>query len=375
MIEALLEDLRYSSSGKAPTCLDLFSGAGGLSVGFAMAGGRPLGAVDIDNDSIQTYSHVFPFAKDVVCGPIESWRPKAKPGDVDVIIGGPPCQGFSLARGLRFTDDQRNHLYKYFVELLGYYKPKWFVMENVEGITNIGKGTILKQILEDFAKYDYLVDYKVINMAEFGVPQLRKRAIFVGNRVGSAFAWPIKFCFDSRKISTEPSLFESPQVPFYSVNSVLSDMILPQGNYFAHRANAQMRGPRNRNAHTEPAFTLRVRGDEFALCEVPAISAFVPGNVPDNEVAYRASQNELQEMLRGPQPSWARARRQNKVARKKPPMLRGTRRLTIREQARLQSFPDWVEFYGRITSQAKQIGNAVPPIFGYQLFRSIIEQL
>lgn len=375
MIGRILGRGMYSSSGPSPTCFDLFSGAGGLSVGFAMAGGVPLGAVDIDSDSISTYKRNFPMAEDVACCPIESWQPSTKPGKVDVIIGGPPCQGFSLARGLRFLDDPRNHLYKYFIHLVGVYRPKWIVMENVEGITNIGDGIILEQILEDFANIGYQIECRIINMALYGVPQLRKRAIFVGNNVGLAFNWPTVRYFDARKVKPEPSLFCDELLPFNSVNSALSDLMLPQGNYFSHRANAQMRGPRNRLAHSEPAFTLRVRGDEFALCEHPAESAFIPGPVPTDEILYADPQNELQEMLRNSVPSWVKLEKVPRTRRMKPPMLEGTRRLTTREQARLQTFPDWVKFEGRVTSQARQIGNAVPPVFSSQLFAEIFKTL
>lgn len=375
MISRILGSGIYSSSGPSPTCLDLFSGAGGLSVGFAMAGGVPLGAVDIDSDSISTYKRNFPMADDVACCPIESWQPATKPGKIDVIIGGPPCQGFSLARGLRFLDDPRNHLYKYFVHLVNVYRPKWIVMENVEGITNIGGGIILQQILEDFANIGYQIECRVINMALYGVPQLRKRAIFVGNNVGLKFNWPEIRYFDTRKAKPKPSLFCDELLPFNSVNSVLSDLMLPQGNYFSHRANAQMRGPRNRLAHSEPAFTLRVRGDEFALCEHPAESAFIPGPMPTDEIVYTDPQNELQEMLRNSAPTWVKPEKIPRTRRKTPPMLVGTRRLTIKEQARLQTFPDWVKFEGRVTSQARQIGNAVPPVFSSQLFAEIFKTL
>jgi site-specific DNA-cytosine methylase len=136
-----------------------------------------------------------------------------------------------------------------------------------------------------------------------------------------------------------------------------------------------MRGPRNRDAHMEPAFTLRVRGDEFALCEEPATAAFIPGPAPDEIVKYRTPQNELQEMLRGPCPSWSKRDNHKSLRKASIPTLRGTRRITIREQARLQTFPDWVTFKGRTTSQARQIGNAVPPLFAFQLFRQIFKHL
>jgi len=375
MLKLLAERVPYNIKRSSPGCFDLFCGAGGLSVGFAMAGGVPLGAVDNDPDSIETYKRNFPLATDVSCCPIESWQPTTKPGEVDVIIGGPPCQGFSLARGLRFLDDPRNNLYKYFVNVVGKYRPKWFVMENVEGITNIGGGVILQQILEDFERIGYVTDYRVINMAEYGVPQLRKRAIFVGNNMGEEFVWPTPEFRDPRKKPKTMSLFTEDLEPYNSVNFALSDLLLPEGKFFAHRANAQMRGPRNRCANTLPAFTLRVRGDEFALCEEPATSAFIPGPAPSEEISYREPQNWLQKLLRESQPTWMKPEKIKYSKTAVSPKLSGTRRLTIREQARLQTFPDWFQFEGRITSKARQIGNAVPPLFGYQIFSQIISRL
>jgi DNA (cytosine-5)-methyltransferase 1 len=375
MIKHLNNLSLYDITPSSPTCLDLFSGAGGLSLGFAMAGGSPIGALDNDEDSIKTFQTNFPLATDVTCCAIEGWTPSKNLQKVDVVIGGPPCQGFSLARGLRFVDDPRNRLYKHFVVTVDRLRPSWLVMENVEGILNIGGGVILEQILEDFASIGYKLTYRVINMATFGVPQSRKRAIFVGNRLGHDFTWPAESHVKKSSVNNSDDLFGVSLQPFNSVNSALSDLVLPQGNYFSHRANSQMRGPRNRCAHTDPAFTLRVRGDEFALCELPATGAFAPGPVPSEEYEFQATENPLQDLLRFPRPKWASIPIPKSHPRRPLPVLQGTRRLTIREQARLQTFPDWFEFEGKTTSKARQIGNAVPPLFGYQLFSKIFKFL
>lgn len=373
MTSKLFDESAYRIRRSAPTCLDLFSGAGGLSVGFAMAGGRPLGAIDFDADSIASYRTNFPNADEVACGSIETWNPRLRPGSVDVVIGGPPCQGFSLARGQRFVDDPRNTLYKHFVRVVRTLRPQWIVMENVEGIINIGEGAILRDVLEDFSSIGYSLEYRVVNMAEYGVPQLRRRAIFVGNRVGKSFQWPDFRNRDLRKPKRQVELFGSPLSPFVAVNEALSDLVLPVGNFFAHRANSQMRGPRNRCAHTEPAFTLRVRGDEFALCESPATAAFIPGAAPSDAIRFRRPQNELQEFLRFSRPSWIKSNSISRNSRVAPPILRGTRRITVREQARLQTFPDWFTFHGKVTSQSRQIGNAVPALFSYRLFSELLK--
>lgn len=361
-----LDDPIYSPSESSPTCLDLFAGAGGLSLGFLMAGGRPLGAVDSDSDSIATFARNLPMALENHVGSIENWQPTGRLLDVDVVVGGPPCQGFSLARGTRFMDDPRNKLYKHFVRTVAQIRPEWVVMENVEGILSIGGGQILEQILEDFLNVGYELDYQVVNMADFGVPQTRRRAIFVGHRSGLKFVWPERT--HSKSSDTQPALVDSlPQ--HVSVNDALSDLSLSRGNYFSHRANSQMRGPRNRDANSKPAFTLRVRGDEFALCENPAESSFIPEHRVDEPRTRCNPKNSYQELMQIV-PSWA-VPPIKRVARIKREAVSGSRYLTMREQARLQSFPDWFEFQGVKTSQSRQIGNAVPPLFAAQLFRSI----
>lgn len=362
-----------------PTCIDLFCGAGGLSLGFCQAGGVPIAAVDSDRTSTATYQQMFPTCQEVYCGKIEDWCPSLTIGTVDVVIGGPPCQGFSLARGFRFVDDPRNRLYKDFVRLVDYFQPKWIVMENVEGIINIGKGCILQQIYEDFASIGYWLDCKVINMADYGVPQSRKRAIFVGSRVANSFKWPEPTHFPQKKLTASSSVhkaFLEDKQPYRVVLDALGDLPWPMGKYFSHRANSQMRGPRNRSVDSAPAFTLRIRGDEFALCQYPADGAFVPGPLPDVDFVYRPTTNLFQDLMREVPPPWISGYKPPLVCDDKPiQFLIGTRRLAVREQARLQAFPDWFSFTGTPYSQGKQIGNAVPPLFARQLFEAIFQHL
>lgn len=350
------------------TAIDLFSGAGGLSLGLELAGGTSLGGVDFDVDSINTYRLNFPNAPFTHCGPIETWNPDSMLQGVDVVIGGPPCQGFSLARGLRFVDDPRNALYKHFVRTIEAVRPQWFVMENVEGILNIGAGVVREQIFEDFKGAGYTTTVRVINMADYGVPQRRRRAVFVGHRNGGDFQWP-----DTTHSKHGGSQLLGDLPSHRSVHDALGDLDLTQGNYFAHRANSQMRGPRNRVVATEPAFTLRVRGDEFALCEHPAESSFIPGARPDEPLQARDPENGFQELMRGWVPAGRDALALSSTTNSAE-KLKGTRRLTTREQARLQSFPDAFEFSGSVVAKARQIGNAVPPLFGKVLFESIAAQ-
>lgn len=357
--------------GSGPRCLDLFSGAGGLSLGFALAGGLPVGAIDFHSDSIETFRRNFPMAAHSHVLDIEKWDPPKSLKRVDVVIGGPPCQGFSLARGTRFVDDPRNSLYKHFVRIVGSLQPKWVVMENVEGITNIGGGAILSQILEDFSDVGYELDYQVVNMAAHGVPQTRRRAIFVGSREGNSFEWPAPI-LRKRQANAVDGLFPPPTGNYFSVNDAIGNLWMPRGKYLSHRANSKMRGPRNRDADLDPAFTLRVRGDELALCELPAEGAFAPGVKPQNPSSVGPARNPLQEFFRET-PPWIREPSRLESRKGHPrARLEGTRCLSIREQARLQSFPDWFDFVGTWSSQSKQIGNAVPPIFAARLFQQVL---
>lgn len=337
--------------------IDLFAGAGGLTLGLVNAGGTPIAAVDHDLDSTLTFAKMFPMCKDVFHGDIEVWTPNIK-DDVDIIIGGPPCQGFSLARGQRFLNDPRNHLYKEFVRIVSHLRPKWIVIENVPGITNIGDGAILDQIYEEFAAIGYWLDHKIINMAEYGVPQTRRRAVFVGSRITTKFEWP---------------LTSRTKENYVTIREALNDLPWELGTYFSHRANSQMRGPRNRRVDEDAAFTLRVRGDEFAFCKRPATGAFAPNLLPQADVAYHPVTSQYQKLMRRKAPHEVKSQRIPAATQPKKD-FKGTRRLAVREMARLQSFPDWFEFSGTQYSQAKQIGNAVPPLFAEQLFKAIFAQ-
>ena len=208
-------------------------------------------------------------------------------------------------------------------------------------------------------------------MADYGVPQTRKRTIFVGNRAGREFDWPEPSYIKLKKDDTSWMDWN-----YRTVNMAVSDLPWPSGNFFSHRANSQMRGPRNRDVMMQPAFTLRVRGDEFAFCEREATGAFPPGECPEMEMFYYPCENELQETMREKPPRWISKYIAPPVKNEKKNIpLYGTRKLAVREQARLQTFPDWFQFSGSPYSQGRQIGNAVPPLFARQLFAKVISQL
>ena len=168
--------------------LSLFAGAGGMDLGFKNAGFDVIWANDFDPDSVKTYKRNF--GDHIVLGDIEKIRTNNMPDNPDVVIGGFPCQGFSIANLGRSVDDSRNKLYKQMLRVIRAKKPKYFVAENVEGILTLGKGAVIQKILKDFKSIGYKVNYKLLNAADYGVPQARKRVFIIGNRLGLDNPYP-----------------------------------------------------------------------------------------------------------------------------------------------------------------------------------------
>jgi DNA (cytosine-5)-methyltransferase 1 len=171
--------------------VSLFSGAGGLDLGFKMAGHTVIWANDLYSDAVETYkanlgNHIF--CKDV-CTVDENEVP-----DCDIIIGGFPCQGFSVANTKRSADDERNQLYKQLIRIIDAKQPKFFLAENVKGLFSLAKGQVLKMILDDFTNLGYKVQAQILNAADYGVPQLRQRVFIIGvrNDLSFEYEFPIK---------------------------------------------------------------------------------------------------------------------------------------------------------------------------------------
>ena len=178
-----------------PTAISLFCGAGGCSLGFRQAGCSILYATDKDKAAVTTYKKNFP---ETICTQedIENLdfaqilsELRLKIGELDVLIGGPPCQGFSTA-GACFWDDPRNHLLKSYIKALETVKPKWFFMENVEGLLTSNKGIYIFEAVKAFIALGYQIRLEKIYSQEYGIPQRRKRVLIVGNRLGINFKMP-----------------------------------------------------------------------------------------------------------------------------------------------------------------------------------------
>lgn len=336
------------------TFIDLFSGCGGLSLGFEMSGFTGILAIDNWQDALNTYAYNRTDAK-TLCGDLATLDPykvKEEYGilDVDVIIGGPPCQGFSVA-GKRIIEDERNKLYKAFVNFVDCFRPHAFVMENVPNILSIGGGIVKDSIIKDFEQLGYKVSVQVVTASDYGVPQNRRRAVFVGLIDGRDFAFPEPYMQD--KITSFDAL------------SDLTEESIPNGSPYPTEAKSDFQLYARKCSSGVYNHEITMHNEK-----TKEIIAMVPdgGN-------YKDLPNDLQQ-TRKVHIAWTR------LCSTKPSITIDTghrhhfhykwnRIPTVRESARLQSFPDDFIFQCSKTSQYKQVGNAVPPLMA----KAIAQQL
>lgn len=168
--------------------ISLFAGAGGVDIGFQKAGFEVIWANDFDENAVNTFKKNI--GDHIVLGDITQIKSSEIPDGADVITGGFPCQGFSVANNKRNMEDKRNFLYKEMLRIIKDKQPKFFMAENVKGLLSLGKGLVIKMIEEDFQEIGYKIDYRVLNSADYGVPQQRERVIIIGNRLGLANPFP-----------------------------------------------------------------------------------------------------------------------------------------------------------------------------------------
>jgi DNA (cytosine-5)-methyltransferase 1 len=291
---------------KAFTVVSLFAGAGGLDIGFENQGFKTIWANDIDKDACET--HKGWSKTEVVQGDISKIDFSEIP-DSDIITGGFPCQGFSLA-GPRKIDDARNTLYKYFVKLVEEKQPYMFVAENVKGILTLGEGTIIEAIIEDFSLRGYNVFPNLVNAADYGVPQDRWRVIMIGIR---------------KDLGINKYVFPQPLDQRVTLAHALKDIPKPKPSDICQGAFSSRYMSRNRK-----------RGWDEVSYTIPAMS---------KQVTLHPSSPDMKKVG---DDCWVFGEKGE------------TRRFSWQEAAAIQTFPPHIEFAGNLTSKYKQIGNAVP---------------
>ncbi|MDD5363283.1 MAG: DNA cytosine methyltransferase [Ignavibacteria bacterium] len=297
--------------------VSLFSGAGGLDLGFIIAGHNIIWANDNFEDAVKTYRKNI--GRHIICGDISKISSNEIPNH-DILIGGFPCQGFSVANTNRNNKDERNKLYLELLRVLVDKRPKFFLAENVKGILSLMKGKVFQMIIADFRNAGYRVKYKVLNAADFGVPQRRERVIILGvrNDIEYNLEYPepthseVKDLFKDKKkwitIGEALKNIPEPESKHNLLNHTYSKFKLKFNGYLGNRAVDP----------NKPAPTVTARGDEKG----GVVVLHHPNNI---------------------------------------------RRMSVRELAITQSFPLDFFFEGNNSSAYRQIGNAVPPLLAFAL--------
>ncbi len=343
--------------------IDLFAGCGGLSKGFLDAGFNIIVGVDNDQAALNTFEKNHKGAKSLNADlskqeTFDEIKRIAGNREIDVIIAGPPCQGFSLT-GPRNFDDNRNKLYLAVIEMVKQYNPKAFIIENVPGMATLYEGKIKDEILRRFRKMGYNIDCKILCAADYGVPQNRKRLIFMGVRkdIGKP-KFPEKQFIPENYRTCRDAISDLPGLENDLGEECAEYTKPPQTEYQKiMRGNCQVLHNHIGTNHTQMV------KDTIAL--VPE-----GGNYKDLPEGWGESRkfHMAWTRLNGYAPA-----RTVDTGHRNLFHYQYNRVPTVRESARIQSFPDDFVFTGTKTQQCRQVGNAVPPLLGFALGKAILE--
>lgn len=377
-----------------PIAVDLFAGAGGMTLGFEQAGFDVLAAVEIDPIHCATHEFNFPFwtifCKSVVDITGQEIRSRSLIGnrEIDVVFGGPPCQGFSLI-GKRFLDDPRNSLVFHYIRLVLDLQPKFFVMENVKGMTIGHHRDFLTEIINQFEQEGYQVrqDYQVLNACEYGVPQNRERLFLLGCRQDLElpnYPVPITRPIKPRKSSltntlplvptVRDALQDLPDVENYT-ELLKKDWVLAEFGKPSDYAR-YLRGLSSldndysyKRSYNYRILTSSLR-TEHSSQSIERFASTPHGKTEPISRLYKLNPEGICNTLRAGTPS---NRGAFTSARPIHPFV--PRCITVREAARLHSYPDWFRFHATKWHGFRQIGNSVPPLLGKAVALEIIKAM
>lgn len=367
-----------SKRNKRPIGIDLFAGAGGLSLGFEQAGFDVAAAVEIDPIHCAVHEYNFPDSM-VICASVVDLtgteiRKRAGLGNasIDCVFGGAPCQGFSMI-GKRVMDDPRNQLVFHYVRIVRELEPKYCVFENVKGLT-VGKHRqFLSELIEalDDAGYDVLLPYQVLNAADFGVPQDRRRLFLIGARKGLAIP---EYPTPSGRVTVKEAIDDLPNADDFNAliysdsvsvkfksKSVYSKQLRgfegdPTDFSYSRDFDPHVLSASLRTEHTDLSRQRFVSTEQGKTEPVSRFYKLHPEGVCNT---LRAGTDSARGAFTSPRP----------IHPHHP------RVITVREAARLHSYPDWFRFHATKWHGFRQIGNSVPPLLGRAVASQIVKAL
>lgn len=349
------------------TVVDLFSGCGGLSKGFIDAGFDVLFGVEWDEQAIKTFEKNH---KNAIGLKLDLFNPdnieiltqkvKEKTDQLDVLVGGPPCQGFSLA-GKRKEDDERNVLYQAMVTTAKLLRPKAVVLENVPSILSLYGGKAKNRIIKDFTALGYNMNVKVLYAPDYGVPQIRRRAFFVGLLNSKAkYEYPTPTCLPQNYITCEEAIGDLPSLEGIYGDEVQDYPVKPMTDYQKMmRDNSSKIYNHIGTIHDEKTIKFLKMVPEGK--NYKALPQKYAGIYKYHEALTRYHSQK-------PSPTINTGHRSHFH-------YKWNRIPTVRESARLQSFPDDFVFIGNKSEQYKQVGNAVPPLLSCAIAKQLLKYL
>lgn len=342
---------------------DLFAGVGGLSLGFEQAGFDVAFAVEFDKDIAEAYekNHAGTTMYNADISKLDPNQLLKRHGRVDVIVGGPPCQGFSQKGKRLSVNDDRNFLFRQYVRFVEVFRPKFFVIENVPNIITTANGYFKDEIIKAFSALGYDVKADVFDVSEYGVPQQRRRAVFIGQIKKNVVAFPRP---TGKRVTVNDAISDMPSLESGEGIDVTPYKIPPANEYQRKMRKGMRGGVKNHQATAHSAIAItrmkmipKGMGKEVLPPEHRTKSIY-SGTwcrlIEDDIAATITTRFDTPSSGRFTHPT------QNRC-------------ITVREAARIQSFPDSFVFYGTKTSQMKQVGNAVPPIFANAIAKEILK--
>lgn len=387
--------------------IGLFAGCGGMDLGFKNAGFNLVWANDFNKDACATYR--INIGDHIVHGDITQIETNEFPDDIDVVLGGFPCQGFSIANTGRSMKDERNFLYKEMLRVIKYTKPKVFVAENVKGLLSMHKGKVVEMIVNDFKNLGYEVNYKLLKASNFGVPQHRERVIIIGNRIGVQNIFPEPTHGDTTGlkpfVSTQEAVGHLANIRTRDVpiklsngNRILNHVARTnvQDKYWGrkHSVNQHEICDYLKHWRNKSGWTTKKIDEHFGYAHTAGHwfrKDNNSGSIPNPSDWWELKKilgfddtfdQQVTELVEKPITFEQSLRISNWNTPSDTITATGPeihpnkkRRMSVRECAIIQSFPDSFEFTGSKASMYSQIGNAVPVKLAEKIAYSVLDML